>query len=353
VKYAWKTKRQQLKHFASNLSSMGRALVASVFVAGALLCADALGAANGVVVSTKPTASIWFHPLPPGGNGGSMDFGRLFNSDSPWPLAMKHTAVFGMYAGWIADVSDPELQAAVAFLNAHNMAIEIEAPSLQAQANCGSGVEGYVPFGQSLHDFTLAYLQRLKALNANVAFIKVDEPFFFGSIVNDPRSCHFSVEEVALQVGQYRQLVHTVYPNTAVGDVEPIIDGAYPGGVVAAMGEWHQAYKVIAGAEFPFFFADIDFSNPAWPQLVRQLEQQTREFAMKFGIIYIGDPQDVSDAEWSEKVVHRFQVYQGAAGGRPDYVLFQSWEVHPKHCLPETKPYTFTGVLDSYIQWAK
>jgi len=304
----------------------------------------------------QSSAAIWFHPLPaavawPGGNevGGSTDFFSLFQANAPWPRAIARTQAIGMYAAWITAVSDQQLQSVVAFLNAHNMGIEIEAPALQALETCGSGVEGYVPFGQSIQTFTLAYLQRLQSFGAQVLFIKVDEPYYFGSVVSDPRSCHFSVEEVASEVGQYVQLVHPIYPNTAVGDVEPIIASAYTPDVVTAMGQWHATYQTVTGARFPFFFADIDFSNPEWPSLVKSLESAVKLASMQFGIIYIGDQTDTSDAEWSGKVVSRFQTYQGETGGQPDYVLFQSWEPHPQFCLPETDPTTFTGVLDAYI----
>jgi hypothetical protein len=73
---------------------------------------------------------------------------------------------------------------------------------------------------------------------------------------------------------------------------------------------------------------------------------------MKFGIIYIGDMNDTSDAEWSGKAIDRFEDYQGVNGGQPDYVLFQSWQPYPHFCLPETDATTFTGVLDAYIDAA-
>jgi hypothetical protein len=164
----------------------------------------------------------------------------LFDSNPPWPRAIAKTQVVGLYAGWVVQTSDQNLQQVVSFLKQHNMGIELEAPALQALPSCGSGVEGYVPYGQSLHDFTLAYLQRLKALNANVAFIKVDEPYSFGRVVNDSRSCHFSVTEVATEVGQYVQPVKTVYPDTQVGDIEPIITNSYVPDVVTAIGQWHD-----------------------------------------------------------------------------------------------------------------
>lgn len=334
----------------------GQAVMALACSAFAALCLASCGSGTPAPTPIQSSATIWFHPSPsaaawPGGSpdGGSTDFLSLFQPNAPWPHAMARTQVVGLYAAWITDASDPDLKQVVAFLNAHNMGIEIEAPALQAQSTCGSGVEGYVPYGQSLHDFTLAYLQRLQSLGAPVLFIKVDEPYYFGSVVNDPHSCHFSVAQVATEVGQYVQLVKTVYPNVAVGDVEPIIASAYTPDVGTAIAQWHDTYQTVTGAAFPFFFADIDFSNPKWPSIVKQLEDGTRQSGMLFGIIYIGDQQDASDAEWTSKVVARFELYQGQNGGRPDYVLFQSWEPHPQFCLPESDPATFTGVIDAYL----
>jgi hypothetical protein len=338
------------KQFGNGLTH-GQSIAALACSALATLCLAACSSGSPSVAPIQSSAAIWFHPLPPDAApvAGSSDFLALFQPNAPWPRAMAKTQVFGLYAGWITATSDQDLQSVVAFLNAHNVGIEIEAPALQALSTCGSGVEGYVPYGQSLHDFTLAYLQRLQGLGAQVLFIKVDEPYYFGSVVNDPRSCHFSVTEVANEVGQYAQLVKNVYPNAAVGDVEPIIASAYVPDVVTAIGLWHDTYQTVTGAPFPFFFADTDFSNPSWPTIVKQLEDNTRQTGLQFGIIYIGDAQDASDAEWTGKVVARFQLYQGENGGQPDYVLFQSWHPHPQFCLPESDHTTFTGVINAYI----
>jgi hypothetical protein len=336
-----------------------RCLLVALAVAALTTACAAGNSTNGSAESAAPipsAAGIWFHPLPAAmpavgwdPPGGSVDFPELFVPNAPWPRALAHTQAFGMYAGWITEVSDEDLKVIVDFLNAHHMGIEIEAPALQALSYCGSGVEGYVPYGQSLETFTLAYLQKLQALGAPVAFIKVDEPYYFGTVVNDPRSCHFPVEQVALEVGQYVQLVKSIYPNVYVGDVEPIIASAYSPDIFTAMAIWHATYQRITGAAFPFFFADIQFANPAWPVIVKQLERETRQHGSQFGIIYIGDPTDTSDEEWALKTVARFKIYEIKNGGRPDFVLFQSWEVHPRFCLPETDPLTFTGVLDAYL----
>jgi hypothetical protein len=274
-----------------------------------------------------------------------------------WPHALAHTSVFGMYGGWVSagnaqainQASDAELQQIVSFLNAHHMGIELEAPALQALATCGAGVEGYVPYGQTVQSVTLAYLNRLKALNAPVQFVKADEPFFYGTVSNEAQVCHFTVTQDAQEIQTFAQLVRSVYPDAEVGDVEPIITQLYTPDAVTAIGQWHDTYSALTGAPFPFFIADMDFSNPGWPALAKSMESATHGRGIQFGIIYSGDPQDESDAVWTGKAVARFQAYEGANGGRPDYALFQSWNQHPWRCLPETDPTTFTGVLDAYL----
>jgi hypothetical protein len=334
---------------------------------------SAAAAPGTPVARFTSSAAIWFQPQPPGVNGpfghvGSTDFLALFRPGAPWPRVLARTQAVGFTAGWLYSVSSQVLRPIVAFLRAHKIRIEIEAPALQARPTCGSGVEGYVPFGLpgglNLKSFTLAYLDRLRALGAEVSFIKVDEPYYFGSAVSDavlrqiahasgekttPVSCHFPVAEVARDVGQFAHLVKSVYPGAAIGDVEPVRPGAYQPGVVTAIDAWHDMYRSVTGAPFPFFFADVDFTDPAWPALVEQLETSTVRRGIRFGIIYTGDQQDNSNAEWTSQVVARFEEYQRQAGGRPDYVLFQSWQPRPTLCLPESDPASFTGVIDTYI----
>jgi hypothetical protein len=123
-----------------------------------------------------------------------------------------------------------------------------------------------LPGGLNLRSFTLAYLHRLRALGADVTFLKVDEPYYFGSVVSDavlrqiaqaagekddPVSCHFSVLEVARDVGQFAHLVKTVYPDVSVGDVEPVTAGACQPGTVTAIDAWHDTRQAMAGDACP------------------------------------------------------------------------------------------------------
>ncbi len=322
------------------------------------------GASSGPSATMVPTATpttssqaqIWLQPKPLAVGqtgllgGGSSDFTSLFAGTTNWSTSAAHTAVFGFYAGWVSTIDTPTLTTVVNFLIAQHIPIELEAPALQATAACGNGVEGYVPLGQSLTDFTNGYLQRLKALGADVRYIKVDEPYFFGSIAaSSPNSCAWPVSLVAQDVAQYAALVHATYPNAEVGDVEPIITTGYGTDPVTALTGWHDAFKTAMGASFPFFIADMDFSNTGWPSLAVQMQNAMRARGETFGIIFIGDPTDTSDAMWAGKTLGRAQTFASTSGSAPDVVFFQSWDPYPQSCLPESDASTFTGVVKAYI----
>jgi len=295
------------------------------------------------------SAGIWIHGHPYSQNsGGATDFDSLFAGTSGWPTVAAHTSVFGLYAGWITGATNAEITQLAAFLAAQNMTTEIESPSLQATASCGSGVEGFVPYGQTLQSFTLAYLSRLQSAGIPIGYIKVDEPYFFGSISTEANTCQWPIATVANGVAQFTQLVHSVSPSTQVGDVEPVVAG-YPTDPVTALTQWQDAYKSASGSAFPFYIADTDFNNPSWTTWLVNLETAIHERSEQFGIIYIGDITDTSDQQWAGKVVARFEAFQGTAGGTPDFVLFQSWEPHPTHSVPETDQTSQTGVVRSYL----
>lgn len=92
-----------------------------------LLTISGCGGGRMAVTPISSNASIWFHPLQASVlNGtalGSSDFDALFQPNAPWPKALAGTRVIGLYAGWVASVSDQELQTVVAFINAHNLGI--------------------------------------------------------------------------------------------------------------------------------------------------------------------------------------------------------------------------------------
>ncbi len=288
---------------------------------------------------------VFFGPLPDSYNG-SQDFMDLFSEQAPWRKAAGHIQVFELNGGWIAhfpweppEATDEKLQTIIADLSRRGMAIGFEASPLVATDDCGRGVEGF--FGP---EEGLRIVNKLKQLGANVSYVSLDEPFAFGHIYDGPNACHWTPEKIAQQVQEYIRVIKGVYPDAVVGDIEPL----WAGMDVQELVGWLDTYKAVTGSNFPTFDLDPDYSRADWSLAARRIEDAVRSQGIEFGIFYIGDAGDATDAEWLDKAFERARQYELVAGGKPDRVKFQSWHDHPDYVLPETKSDTFTALINSY-----
>jgi hypothetical protein len=289
---------------------------------------------------------LFFGPLPP--PEGSLDFMSLFTEQAPWKEAAQHVQVFNLFGGWVAhfpweppEATDAELQAIVADLNRRGIAIGFEASPLVATDECGAGIEGF--FGPQEG---LQIVNKLHRLGATVYYVSLDEPFAFGHIYSGPQACQWPAEKIAQQVHEYITAIQSVYPDVIVGDNEPLWAGVNVDELVG----WLDAYKAVTGSNLPFIHLDLDYSRPDWPLAAKQLEQAARKRGIEFGIFYLGDAGDSSDAEWLNKAFERARLYELVAGGKPDHVIFESWHDRPDHVLPESNPDTFTALIKRYFR---
>jgi hypothetical protein len=80
------------------------------------------------------------------------------------------------------------------------------------------------------------------------------------------------------------------------------------------------------------------------------MEEFCRQRGIDFGIYYVGNWSDESDEAWLGNAGERVKKYELKYGGKPDHVIFQSWNDHPDYSLPETKENTFTQFVNLYYQ---
>lgn len=304
-----------------------------------------------VTVTSYPTPDlsrrplVFFGPLPKSYNG-SLDFMDLFTENASWNEAAQHIQVLSLSGGWVAhfpweteEATKEELRAIIAEVNRRGLALGFEASPLVATEECGRGIEGF--FGP---EEGLRIVQTLKQLGANVSFVALDEPFAFGHIYDGPQACHWSPEKIARQVESYIKVIKSVYPDAVIGDIEPL----WLGVDVQELVNWLDTYKAVTGSNFPSIDLDLDYARADWSTAAKQLEDAARARGMEFGVFYIGDAGDTTDAEWLNKAFERARQYELVAGGKPDRVKFQSWHDHPDYVLPETKPDTFTALINAY-----
>lgn len=296
----------------------------------------------------SPRPLYWFAPLPPMPTGpgrmftGSDDFLDLFAAQAAWPTAAGRLHVFKLYGEWVAyHASDEELRTAVEGIRRLGLALAVEAGPLDPPAECGQGIEGFAGTDEGR-------LIARRVLNAGgrIDLIALDEPLFFASIYDGPKACRWEPERVAAEVGEYIGVMRGYFPHLQVGDTEPLAGASTP----AAYTRWLETFRQVNGYDLAFLHMDIDWGRPSWPAQVRAIEDFGRTFGVPVGIIYTGNFQDATDEAWLSIAGERVLRYEGEAGGRPEQVLFQSWNDRPDHALPETEAYTFTGFVRTYFE---
>jgi hypothetical protein len=290
---------------------------------------------------------VWFAPLPPMPTRpgreyiGSSDFMKLFSPKAPWKTASKRVGVFKLYGEWIqGTATDAQLGRVVRDLRRRHIALAVEAGPLQASSECGEGVEGFggLTSGRLIAD-------RIKAVHGTLAFIALDEPFYYANVYDGPNACHWPPKQIAGEVREFIAAVRAVFPRVVVGDIEPL-DVIVQ---VRQLVQWLDAYHAVSGEQLPFFHLDVGFlALQDWPQATKELEDAARARGIAFGLIYDGDGG--TDQQWTQAAEQRFTTYEAQYGGRPDNAIFQSWVDHPDYVLPETKPGTFSYLIDRYFR---
>jgi hypothetical protein len=302
---------------------------------------------SGPTPDLSPRPLIWFAPLPPMPTGpgreftGSDDFLELFDPGSPWSAAASHVNVFKLYGEWVAyHATDAELRTAVEGIRRLGLALAVEAGPLDPPAECGQGIEGFAGTDEGR-----LIARRVLDAGGRIDLIALDEPYFFASIYDGANACRWGVEQVAREVGEYIQVMRTYFPGLIVGDTEPLAGAS----TAAAYTRWLETFRQVNGYDLAFLHVDVDWGRPTWPAEVKGTEDFGRTFGVPVGIIYTGNFQDASDEAWLSIAGERVLRYEDQTGGRPEHVLFQSWNDKPDRALPDDEPYTFTGFVRSYF----
>jgi hypothetical protein len=295
----------------------------------------------------KPLA--WFAPLPrapadgsPNVTVGTTDFMDLFQASAPWTQAAGHTRVVKLNCGSIQrQLTDAQLSTILAEIDRRGMFLAVEGGPLQAvgRGRCGDGVEGFA------QDESYACLRHIQQLGGHTRYFAMDEPFDGAVLYTGTNSCGWSAQQVATALKEFRDAARAIEPELVVGDIECLCDNA----PVSAFTDFMDAYATAAGAKLPFFHLDIDYARADWPARSRDLEDAARARGIDFGVIYDGRYADGSDAEWNGHAADTFAILEGQLGGKPEHVLFQSWESFPVHNLPEDQADTFTHLIDRYF----
>jgi hypothetical protein len=287
---------------------------------------------------------IWFGPLDPidwssnvpGGTG--YDFFSLFAEGAPWVRSAAATHVMVLYPTWLDSAGPEQIQRVIEDLRRRSIAIAYECGPLTQHGQCNAAtIEG---FSGPASNRRIA--QNIKDADGVLYSMEMEHGFDAATYA-DP-ACRMTPLEIAQDASRTIAAVREVFPNVKVGSIE---SGNLNVDDIAA---WVSAYRQVTGEELAYLHLDIPYYIPDWAQRAKAIESYVRSRGIDFGIYYVGDLDDTSDAQWVGRAEQRFIEYEVVAGGQPDHTIFQSWNPHPMSLLPEDQPGTFTWLVTRYLR---
>lgn len=301
-----------------------------------------------VDLSNRPFVSFAPVPEQPAGKhlplpDGSVDFYDLFEPDAAWTEAASHIDVFQLASWYVRHyATSAQLRQVIAGVNERGMALGLGMEPLEhpdpSECQQTESFEG---------KYDLEMAQRIKDFGGLVQVVYLDEPYAFAHKLDTPGSCQRPVEQVAAETADFVRRVRQIFPDVAVGSLEPLWSD--PEINADDMANWLDAYQAAAGEPFAFLHMDVLWTRPDWPQVLREVEAVADERGVPFGVIYTGGPEAPSDLVWFDRAADRMTEYEEIWGGTPDHVDFESWEDYPKHALPESDVHTYSGWIDQYF----
>ncbi len=294
-----------------------------------------------ILPAAAESAQLWFAPIDSRGGLGTPDFMDLFRLDAPWPRVAAQVRVFKLYPQFVVSAPIEQLRQAVEGLRVRNIQLAIEFGMLTSTATCGQ-VEGYggLPAANQA-------IERLKRVGADLRYIAMDEPLWFGHRDQSSAACHSSIAAVARDAASTAGAFRQAFPGVQVGDIEPI--PADTGSMVADMTAFADAWQAAFGQELAFMSLDLPLMVP-WVDSIQAVTTMLQKRGVPLGIIYNGDGSDRTDAAWLNRAKQRYESWE--MDGRPDpkIALFQSWNAYPTRVLPEMEQLSFTHLLLGYAR---
>ena len=303
------------------------------------------------VVAPRPAHTaepqVWISSNDPT-RGGAADFWQMFAPNAPWQSAKRHVAVFGIDQNLVTNGPADKLRQFYAYLKENHIALAIGIGMLTWSDQCGKHVEGYVPPGGS--DYVA---KRIKSLGGELAYIGIDEAFWFGRYYSGANACHASVDTLAADVAANFKVYQAIFPNVRLGDVEPL--GPPPGGDrpgsswAQTTQAWIDALQAKSETKLAFIHEDItDWRRPL-SEYLPAVSDLAKTNHIPFAPIFIAASGDGPDAAWIASAERNIDVVRALHLSPPGHLVFATWHVHPTKNLPENSPDAFTHLILYYF----
>lgn len=272
------------------------------------------------------------------------DKGDMWRPDARWTTVSGAVSVVLFPPGNIERASDAELRQAAEDLKRRKIALAVGTGLLVRSDRCRSKSEAYVDPGALERLFG-----KLRRDGADVAYVEMDEPFYYGHRDSSPTACHESAQTLAQALKQSIAIVRSYFPSAKIGADEVVDRSPTTPQDLAA---WADTYKAVVGEPLAFIHADETWKEGAVSNLV-PLAKALKARHMAFGVIYDADADkanNASDEAWAHNALNHAAEVERALGVRPDHAVIETWVRRPSRVLPEDKPGTLTNVVLQYIE---
>ncbi len=74
----------------------------------------------------------------------------------------------------------------------------------------------------------------------------------------------------------------------------------------------------------------------AWMLGASPIEDHVNSLGIGFGIFYLGEWDDITDADWLAHAWERVVEYEAINGGSPEQPIFESWHPRPPMAITRT-----------------
>ena len=265
----------------------------------------------------------------------------MWKPNAPWETVARAVRVIQFAPTNVERSRASDLKEALEDIKRRGISFAVGDGLLVRSQRCRSRTEAYVEAASLEHLF-----QKLRDNGADVKFVTMDEPFFYGHRDSSATACHESAQALARGLAQGIAIVRKYFPNAQFGADEVVNgDTSY----VRELAQWADTYQSVMGVPLAYIHADLDWSEGPVRNLV-PLAAALRQRHVPLGVIYDADRFSKSDASWSRNAVAHFAKVESEVRVHPDHAVIETWVRYPTRMLPESQVGAFTNVVLQYLQ---
>ena len=257
----------------------------------------------------------------PGWEDVRTDAGSMWTSDAPWKTVAGAVRVIQFPPTSIDRARDSDLREALADIKRRNLAFAIGTGLLIRSDRCRAKTEAYVD--QKTME---ALFDKLRRNGADVKYVTMDEPFFYGHRDSSPTSCHEPPQALAQALKESIAIVRKYFPNAQFG-ADEVVDGSAPW--VRELAEWADTFRAVTGEPLAYIHTDLNWTEGAVRNLA-PLAAALKQRHVALGVIYDADSaNNNSDENWSRNTISHFAEIESGLGVHPEHAVIETWVKTP------------------------